>query len=134
LKHNIKPKKSLGQNFLVDDNISRKIISVLDCRENDTVLEIGPGTGALTRFLAAQPVNLVAVEIDKRAVEELTAKFPAHDYKNLRIVNSDFLTFPIQSVVNDNKKIKVIGNIPYYIWLIYSSGCLNLLHLLKRQY
>ncbi len=108
----ITPKKSLGQNFLIDKNISNKIISSLELSENDTVLEIGPGTGALTSLLLDEKINLTAVEIDKRAVEVLTNQFPSEIFPNLKIINQDIRDYNFEG---GESKIKVIGNIPYYI-------------------
>ena len=110
----IAPKKSLGQNFLIDKNISRKIVSLLDLQSQDYVLEIGPGTGALTELLLANDINLTAVELDKRAVELLNSKFTKDAYPNFKLVLSDIRDFNIYEYAGQNK-IKSIGNIPYYI-------------------
>ena len=110
----IAPKKSLGQNFLTDGNIARKIVDALDCKDGDTVVEIGPGTGVLTEYLAEMKINLFAVEIDQRAVEVLKTKYRNDAYPNLKIIHSDIRDFDFSSIVGGNK-IKVIGNIPYYM-------------------
>jgi 16S rRNA (adenine1518-N6/adenine1519-N6)-dimethyltransferase len=107
-----KPKKRYGQNFLVDDNISRKIVSSLKASKDDLIIEIGPGLGALTKFLAGEYSGYRAVEIDKTSVENLLEKFG----EKLNITCCDFLEFDLLKYATDNKnRIKVIGNIPYNI-------------------
>ncbi|MDD5360621.1 MAG: 16S rRNA (adenine(1518)-N(6)/adenine(1519)-N(6))-dimethyltransferase RsmA [Ignavibacteria bacterium] len=107
-----RPKKRFGQNFLVDDNISRKIVSSLNADKNDLIIEIGPGLGALTKFLINDYPEYRAVEIDKSSVDNLIYKFG----DKLNIICSDFLEFDLDSYAAENKsKIKVIGNIPYNI-------------------
>lgn len=125
----IKPKKSLGQNFLVDRNVAKKIVDSLETSPEDIIVEIGPGTGSLTEFLADRNCNLVLVEIDKRAIDILKKNF-SHISK-IRLINEDFTKTDLQQILysydNDSnyiksfdqslskKKIKIIGNIPYYI-------------------
>lgn len=109
----IKPKKSLGQNFLHDKNIARKIVNHFDPRENDTVLEIGPGTGALTELLAGRCKKLYLVEKDKRAIEFLDQRYGDDD--TIRIIKSDILDISIPELATEDGKLRVIGNIPYYI-------------------
>ncbi len=107
----IAPRKSLGQNFLNDANIARKIVAAVDVQPGESVVEIGPGTGALTRHLLPVAPNLVAVEIDGRAVALLGEQFPA-----LRVVQADVLDVRLDELVGpDAGPIKVVGNLPYYI-------------------
>ena len=101
--------KHLGQNFLVDPNVKRKIISACDLSENDTVLEIGPGGGALTRELAPRVKKLIAVETDKVLFQELRDKFHG---TSTEIIHADFLELPTGSLPDN---LKAIGNLPYYI-------------------
>jgi 16S rRNA (adenine1518-N6/adenine1519-N6)-dimethyltransferase len=103
-----KPKKFLGQNFLVDDNISKKIVRQLELKATDTVLEIGPGQGALTKNLAGFCKNYIAVEIDKNITESLKEKFGDKG----KILNEDFLKYDLTKI---KKPIKIIGNLPYNI-------------------
>lgn len=110
-KPNIKPLKSLGQNFLVDENIVDKIVDSLNIQNNDTILEIGPGTGALTRKIAKYDNPLLLVEIDERSVNYLKKQF--EDRKNIKIIPIDFLKFNFNDLKLEN--IKIIGNLPYYI-------------------
>jgi len=110
---NIAPKKSLGQNFLHDKNIARKIASSLDIQENDLIIEIGPGTGNLTRFLIEHDVPVYAIEIDKRAIAVLQDEFTA---SNLNIIHKDILDFNLEGFAeNEKRNIKIVGNLPYYI-------------------
>lgn len=108
----IKPKKSLGQNFLIDRNIQNKIIENIDLDPADTILEIGPGEGAITGLLCRNAAKVFAVEIDRSLCALLTSKFAA--VQNLSVINADFLKFDLRSLPPGNK-LKVIGNIPYYI-------------------
>ena len=101
-------KKSLGQNFLTDDNIKRKIIKVCQLTHSDNVLEIGPGTGVLTREIVKIAKTVTAVEKDTRLCEQLVGLLD--DYKNLTLINEDILKFELTQ-----KNTKVIGNIPYNI-------------------
>jgi len=112
----IKPKKSLGQNFLIDKNIQKKIICACDLTKEDIVLEIGAGRGDLTAQLAQGAQKVYALEIDQRFYPFLQQKLSA--YNNCQIIKSDILKFDINKFLQDyqiRQKIKVIGNIPYYI-------------------
>jgi len=114
----IKPRKSLGQNFLTDKNIIRKIIDSIDPQKGETILEIGPGTGAITEELIHSGANLIAVELDNRAIEFLETKFPKEIYPNFRLIRSDILDIDLETLLIENSvagRIKVVGNIPYYI-------------------
>jgi len=106
---NVKPLKRFGQNYLHDKNIIRKIVSEINPQPDDTIIEIGPGRGALTELIYAKTVNFIAIEIDTRVIEELQSKFP-----NLRVIQKDFLKVNINTIFGSNqKKIRFIGNIPY---------------------
>lgn len=104
-----KPKKRLGQNFLTDKNIQNKIIEHSELKETETVLEIGPGRGELTRLLLEKAKKVIAVEIDKELCKLLREKFAA--YNNLELINADILTLDLSGF----GKPKVIANLPYYI-------------------
>ncbi len=107
-----KPKKRFGQNFLVDDNIARKIINSLGAQSDDVLLEIGPGQGALTKFLVDEYPNYSAIEIDESLVNTLKSKFG----KDLNIVCGDVMKFDFSCLARaEGAKIKVLGNIPYNI-------------------
>lgn len=114
----LKPKKSLGQNFLTDKNISLKIVNSIGITENDFVIEIGPGEGALTQSLLQSKAGILAIEIDSRACLELEKKFSRPVYPNFNLVQADFMDFDLGKYMNENnilKRIKIIGNLPYYI-------------------
>ncbi len=112
----IAPKKSLGQNFLIDKNISNKIVNLLKAENNDILLEIGPGTGALTSLLLEKEVKLYAIEYDARAVETLSVLFPQELFPNFSLIHQDILKFDFNNLFQrTGKKLKIIGNIPYYL-------------------
>jgi 16S rRNA (adenine1518-N6/adenine1519-N6)-dimethyltransferase len=106
-------KRSLGQNFLVDPNIQRKIVSALDPSPDDEILEIGPGHGALTTRLAGSAGRLVLVELDDALAQRLREEFSASP--SVHVVHGDFLKTPLESLTTDPARLKVVGNIPYNI-------------------
>ncbi len=106
----ISPRKHLGQNFLQDPNILRKIVESLELRPDDTVVEIGPGPGALTRLLAGA-CRLTAVEVDDRAIERLREELG----DRATIVEADILTIEAKALLSGAGLLRVVGNIPYYI-------------------
>ena len=106
------PKKSLGQNFLIDENIIRKIINIPDLKKNNIILEIGPGYGALTKELINFDSKIIyAVEKDKILYEFLKNKFS--NFKNLKLINSDILDLLKKNKLKKN--VIVFGNLPYNI-------------------
>lgn len=125
----ITPKKSYGQNFLNDKNIIHKIIKLVECKQDDLIIEIGPGQGALTEFLLLEPINLLAVEFDMRAVDFLYEKFIPELNTHFELINDDIRNINIQNILAkyNKDKLKVIGNIPYNIssdilfWLFEQS-------------
>ena len=104
-------KKNLGQNFLVSWDAINTIIEGANISEDDTVLEIGAGLGFMTEQLAAKAKKVYAVEIDKAAIEELK-KLP---FDNIEIIEQDILKTDVFSYAPEDKKLKIIANIPYYI-------------------
>ena len=109
----MRAKRSLGQNFLVDGNLQRKIVDALSCSPTDTVLEIGPGHGALTRHLIGRVGHLVLVELDDRLAEELQREWG--DRTDVELHHRDFLELDLASVAVDPSELTVVGNIPYNI-------------------
>ncbi|HOV98720.1 MAG TPA: 16S rRNA (adenine(1518)-N(6)/adenine(1519)-N(6))-dimethyltransferase RsmA [Bacteroidota bacterium] len=108
----VKPKKSLGQHFLRDGNILRKIVNSLELQEGEVLLEIGAGDGSLTRLLATFPITLIAVEIDKRIIQQLRDEFGNH----VQIINKDIRSLNITELsASMRKKLRIVGNIPYYL-------------------
>jgi 16S rRNA (adenine1518-N6/adenine1519-N6)-dimethyltransferase len=113
-KQHSKPSKPpLGQNFLVDHAASRAIVDALGDVSTTTVIEIGPGHGALTSLLASRCHRLIALEIDPQLAEENRAAF--HDTPNVTILQADILHADIAALIHPAEKASVIGNLPYYI-------------------
>jgi 16S rRNA (adenine1518-N6/adenine1519-N6)-dimethyltransferase len=106
-------KKSLGQNFLIDPNLQRKIVESLEPSPADEVLEIGPGTGALTQHLAPLIGRLHLVELDRQLAQRLDTRF--QDDPRVTVLNRDILEVELESLTSDPRSLKVIGNIPYNI-------------------
>jgi 16S rRNA (adenine1518-N6/adenine1519-N6)-dimethyltransferase len=119
-----RPKKSLGQNFLVDGNLQRKIVEALDPGGEDEILEIGPGRGALTRHLVGTCRLLVLVELDGELAQDLQRQFG--DEPGVRVMNRDILDVGLDSLTEAPDRLKVVGNIPYNITTPI------LFHLLRR--
>lgn len=107
----VKAKKHLGQHFLNDENIAKKIADTLSLNHYDTVLEIGPGMGVLTKYLLQKKVTTYVIEIDSESVDYLK-----NNYLNLsdRVIEQDFLKYDLNQVFND-KPFAIIGNFPYNI-------------------
>ena len=112
-KYGFTPLKRLGENYLIDGNIKDKIIRECRLSKSDSVLEIGPGLGALTMDLAASAGRVFAVEIDKKAYAILN-ELAGGDYPNLEIFNEDILKFDLEKIAS-GPRIKVAANLPYYI-------------------
>lgn len=109
-----KPKKKLGQVFLFDKNIQKKIIAACNLKTSDNILEIGSGRGDLTTLIAQKATCLYALEIDEQLCDSLALKFK--DNPRVKIINCNFLEFNFDNYFSTAaKKIRVIGNIPYYI-------------------
>ena len=108
--------KKFGQNFLIDTHVLEKIISAAGITKDDCVLEIGPGIGAMTQYLAENAGHVVAVEIDRNLIPIL--KETLADYDNVTVINEDILRVDIKALAeeyNGGKPIKVVANLPYYI-------------------
>ena len=108
--------KKFGQNFLIDAHVLEKIISAAGITKDDCVLEIGPGIGTMTQYLAENAGHVVAVEIDRNLIPIL--KETLADYDNVTVINEDILRVDIKALAeeyNDGKPIKVVANLPYYI-------------------
>ncbi len=104
--------KSLGQNFLQDESALENIALTADIQAEDTVLEIGPGLGSLTRYLAVSARQVIAIELDMELLPPLKATLAP--YKNVRVVHGDILKTPISQLINTPDYL-VVANIPYYI-------------------
>lgn len=115
-KHQFAFQKKFGQNFLVDMHVLEKIIAAAEVTPDDMVLEIGPGIGTMTQYLAEHARQVVAVEIDKNLIPILEETLK--DYNNIKLINNDILKVDIKQLAdeyNEGRPIKVVANLPYYI-------------------
>jgi 16S rRNA (adenine1518-N6/adenine1519-N6)-dimethyltransferase len=116
-KYGFSFKKSLGQNFLIDTNILRRIVDFSEVNENTGTIEIGPGIGALTEQLARSSKQVVAFEIDQRLLPILSDTLSPYD--NVKIIHQDVLAADVQGVIDteftDINDIMVVANLPYYV-------------------
>jgi len=108
-----RPRRSLGQNFLVDGNLRRRIVEEAAIDPQDTVLEIGPGQGALTDLLADRAARLILVELDRDLAAELRLRY--QDRSSVEVVEGDILELDLGTLVEDPESVRVVGNIPYNI-------------------
>lgn len=116
-RHGFTFKKSFGQNFLTDTNILQKIVDTAEIDRSVNVIEIGPGIGALTEFLAENAAEVMAFEIDDRLIPILADTL--RDFDNVQVINQDILKSDLQSQIkqfkNPDLPLKVVANLPYYI-------------------
>jgi 16S rRNA (adenine1518-N6/adenine1519-N6)-dimethyltransferase len=126
LKELIKPKKSLGQNFLVDPSVAERIVKAVSPSASDLIIEIGPGTGALTRLLAENAGHVIAIELDSRLIEALRT---SHDPKKLTLIEQDALAVDWNQLAmkarvfgqqarpgpENARRLRIVANLPYYI-------------------
>lgn len=112
-EYGLRPKKRLGQNFLIDRNVLNRLLEAADASPDKNVLEIGPGLGVVTHELAARGANVICIEADKDfqpILEKLLLEYP-----NTRIIIEDFLRVDLTELLKDSGKWVVVGNLPYYI-------------------
>lgn len=118
-KYGITANKSLGQNFLIDENVLDSIVSASDLTKEDLVIEIGPGLGTLTSKLLEKAGKVICIELDNRMISILKDRF--FMYKNYEIINEDVLKLDLNKLILENKKdtkiktVKIVANLPYYI-------------------
>lgn len=115
-KYNFTFQKKYGQNFLIDSHVLEKIMDAAEIGKDDCVVEIGPGIGTMTQYLAERAGEVVAVEIDKNLIPILTETLA--DYKNVSIINEDILKVDLNRIVeekNGGRPVKIVANLPYYI-------------------
>ena len=115
-KYHFNFQKRFGQNFLIDSNILDKIVEAAEITKDDCVLEIGPGIGTMTQYLAESAREVVAVEIDKSLIPIL--KDTLSPYQNVTVINEDILKLDINELIrekNQGRPVKVVANLPYYI-------------------
>lgn len=118
-KYHITANKSLGQNFLIDDNIIEKIVNSASITKNDLVIEIGPGLGTLTKNLLEKAKKVIAIELDERMLNILNERF--YLYNNFEIIHEDVLKVNLKQLIKEEKEkneiqsVRVVANLPYYI-------------------
>jgi 16S rRNA (adenine1518-N6/adenine1519-N6)-dimethyltransferase len=117
-KYNIRPRRRLGQSFLIDANVIAKIVRIAGIRSDDTVVEIGAGIGVMTALLAARAARLVAIELDPDLVRVLDEEL--RNFENIEIVGEDVLKYDFRRALSGlprerTARLKVVGNIPYNI-------------------
>ena len=118
-KYHIKANKSLGQNFLIDENVVEKIVEKSNISKEDLVIEIGPGLGTLTSKLLEKAGKVVAIELDKKMLNILNDRFYLYD--NFSLINQDVLKVDLEKLIKEEKekngfkKAKIVANLPYYI-------------------
>ncbi len=115
-KHDFRFQKKYGQNFLIDANILQKIVDAAQITKEDYIVEIGPGIGTMTQYLAESAGGVAAVEIDKNLIPIL--KETLSEYGNVSIMNEDILKMDIKRLAeekNSGRPVKVVANLPYYI-------------------
>jgi len=126
--YGINPNRSKGQNFLIDDDIYRKIVKTSDLKKDDVVLEVGPGLGFLTEKLAKKAKEVIAVELDDGLANILKTRMAEQGIRNVEIINSDILKIPNSKFQIPNKfnpaimggtKFKIVANLPYNITSIF---------------
>lgn len=106
-------RKSLGQNFLVDTRVQRRIVEALDPDPHDTIIEIGPGKGALSRHLAGTAAKLILIELDRDLAPALKAEYA--DRPDITVIEADVLDVDLRDLVTGSGTVKIVGNIPYNI-------------------
>lgn len=124
----IKPARSKGQNFLINEKIYNEIVAAADLEKTDTVIEVGPGLGFLTFKLATEVKKVIAVELDDQLANYLQVGIDAQDMENVEIYNEDILRFNLDKNLGAKTKYKVVANIPYNISSILLRMFLSGLH------
>ena len=118
-KYKIQANKSLGQNFLINNEVVENIVNSSDIKKEDMVIEIGPGLGTLTKYLLERAGKVLCVELDTKMIKILNDRFSI--YNNFEIINADVLKVDLNEVISENKKagiiknVKIVANLPYYI-------------------
>lgn len=128
--YNIKPARSKGQNFLINEDVYDKLIEAADLTKDDTVLEVGPGLGFLTAKLAQKAKKVIAVELDDKLVEILRIGLKAKGITNVEVVNENILTSPLTPLLIRRGELKgrgykIVANLPYNITSIFLRQILS---------
>ncbi|MBU5489005.1 16S rRNA (adenine(1518)-N(6)/adenine(1519)-N(6))-dimethyltransferase RsmA [Clostridium sp. MSJ-8] len=112
-KYNFKFSKSLGQNFLIDDSVLSDIVNGADVNEDDLVIEIGPGVGSLTAQLLNKAKKVTSIELDNDLIPILTNELGEHP--NFTLIHNDALKVDFNEIIGDEKSVKLVANLPYYV-------------------
>lgn len=112
-KYNFKFTKSLGQNFLLDETVLSDIVDSADISKEDMVIEIGPGVGTLTRELLQKAKKVYAIELDSDLIPILSEELK--EFNNLELIHKDALKVNFNEIIGDEKSVKVVANLPYYV-------------------
>lgn len=115
-KYGFRLSKKLGQNFLIDENIIHKIITGAEITKDDIIIEVGPGIGTLTQYLAEEASRVLAIEIDKKLIPILEETLK--DYDNIEVINKNVLDINLKELVVSKfkgQRVKVVANLPYYV-------------------
>ena len=115
-KYGFRLSKKLGQNFLIDENIIHKIITGAEITKDDIIVEVGPGIGTLTQYLAEEASRVLAIEIDKKLIPILEETLK--DYDNIEVINKNVLDINLKELVVSKfkgQRVKVVANLPYYV-------------------
>lgn len=118
-KYNIKANKSLGQNFLISEEVVEKIVESSQIEKSDLVIEIGPGLGTLTKYLLERAGKVICIELDTKMINILEDRFSLYD--NFSLLNKDILKVDLKKIISEEKKnssikkVKIVANLPYYI-------------------
>ena len=115
-KYKIRANKSLGQNFLINQNVVDKIVESSNITKKDLVIEIGPGLGTLTKELLEKAGKVICIELDKKMIKILTDRFSL--YENFEVINGDILQIKLNKIIKEEngfETVKIVANLPYYI-------------------
>ncbi len=112
-KYGIRANKSLGQNFLINPEVVENIVKSSNINKNDLIIEIGPGLGTLTKYLLEKAGKVICIELDTKMIKILQDRFSK--YSNFEIINADVLKVDLNQIIKNNKNVKIVANLPYYI-------------------
>lgn len=122
-KYNFRFTKSLGQNFLIDETVLDDIVDGADITKDDYVIEIGPGVGTLTKELINRARRVTSIELDSKLIPILEAELSC--YENFDLVHKDALKVDYRELIGDEKNVKVVANLPYYVTTPIIANLLN---------
>lgn len=122
-KYNFRFTKSLGQNFLTDDTVLDDIVEGANITKDDYVIEIGPGVGTLTKELLKRAKKVTSIELDSKLIPILEAELSSHE--NFNLINKDALKVNYKELIGDEKNVKVVANLPYYVTTPIIANLLN---------